>query len=80
MTKSFLLSALCLLSTVHNVESFSSEVVNTRREAFVKAATAIAGGIATTVALPNIASAVPTEETPRVVSRMGGLLVGEVMG
>ena len=76
MTKT-LLPALCLLAAlVQNAESFSSEV--TRRQAFVKTVNTIAGGIATTVALPNIASAVITEETPRVTTRMGGNLVGSV--
>ena len=73
MTKS-LLPALCLVAAlVQHAESFSSEV--TRRQAFVKTVNTLAGGIATTIALPNLASAVVTEETPRATTRMGGLLV-----
>ena len=74
MTKS-LLPALCLVAAlVQNAESFSTEV--TRRQAFVKTVNTLAGGIAATIALPNLASAEISEETPRVTTRMGGNLVG----
>lgn len=43
-----------------------------RRESLMKSVGVI-GGIATS--FPFIANAEPTEETPRIVTRMGGLLV-----
>lgn len=73
MTKT-ILSTVCLAAVaLQGAESFSSQV--SRREAFTKAANTVAGGIATTVVFPNLAFAEPTEETPRVTTRMGGLLV-----
>ena len=51
-----------------------------RRESFAKVAT-IFGGVTAglvTSSFPNVASAVPSEETARTVTRMGGLLVSLV--
>lgn len=73
MTKN-ILPAICLAAALlpSTTEGFSSQL--SRRQAFVKAAN-VAGGVAATVALPNLAQAEVPEETPRVVTRMGGLLV-----
>jgi len=44
-----------------------------RRESFANVA-AIVGGVAGIIASPSIASAYPSDETPRITSRLGGLL------
>lgn len=66
----------CLLvaaNTFQSAEAFSTEL--SRRQVFVKTANVV-GGVASTVALPSLATAEVSEETPRLVTRMGGLLVG----
>lgn len=45
-----------------------------RRQSLANVATSILTGIATVSLNPTISTAIPTEETPRVVSRLGGLL------
>ena len=74
MTKTLLPVFLLGAALIPNAESFSAEV--TRRQVFVKTVNTLAGGIATSVALPNLAAAEISEETPRVTTRMGGNLVG----
>ena len=69
-------SFLCLVAaalTIHGSEGFSTEL--SRREALVKTIHTVAGGVAATVALPNLANAEISEETARVTTRMGGLMV-----
>ena len=71
-TITFLAAAICL-AAVGNVAAFSSNELN-RRESLQ----ALVGGVATAVipaVVPQIANALPSDETPRVVTRMGGLLV-----
>ena len=71
-TITFLAAAICL-AAVGNVSAFSSKELN-RRESLQ----ALVGGVATAVipaVVPQIANALPSDETPRVVTRMGGLLV-----
>jgi hypothetical protein len=62
------------------VSGFSLEV--SRREAFKAALTGVAG--IATVAAPSFLSTMPafavvSEETPRIVTRMGGLLVSRII-
>ncbi|CAB9504645.1 PsbP-like protein [Seminavis robusta] len=73
MTKT-ILPSLCLLAAalLPNSEAFSVEL--SRRNALNKAIGTAAAGIATTVVLPEFAVAAVSEETPRVTTRMGGLL------
>ena len=75
MTKMFLPS-LCVvaLTLVIPGQAFSTQL--SRREAFAKAVGTVAGSVVTTIALPQLANAEITDETPRVTTRMGGLLVG----
>ncbi len=76
----FSLSLLTLLIAAESVHGFAgmnqqpNKVDVSRRESFANVA-AIVGGVAGIVASPSIASAYPTDETPRVTSRLGGLLV-----
>ena len=66
----FTRKAILLLSILASSSAFSVEL--SRRQAIQAAV----GGVVTAVApivLP--ANAMPTEETPRIVTRMGGLLV-----
>ena len=66
---------ICALAGSAN--AFSGMKSNTdisRRESFANAASII-GGVAGIASLPGQALAVPTDETPRVISRLGGLLV-----
>ena len=74
MTKNLLPALFLGAALLQNVESFSAEV--TRRQVFVKTVNTVAGGIAISVALPKLAGAEISEETPRVTTRMGGNLVG----
>ena len=55
----------------------ASDVSVTRRDAFAKTASTLIGGTVAggLVGVPS-AGAVVTDETPKVISRMGGLLVG----
>lgn len=73
MTKT-LLPCLCLVAVtlLQGGNAFSSEL--SRRQAFVKTVNTVAGGVAASVVLPNLANAEITEETPRVTTRMGGNL------
>ena len=69
-----LFPSLCLVAcALQGTEAFSSEL--SRRQAVAKTFNTVAGGIATTVVLPNVVNAEISEETARVVTRMGGLLV-----
>jgi hypothetical protein len=71
MTRPFLPAFGLLASAmVQPGEAFSA--VMSRRQALTNA---IGGGIVSTVILPQLAIAEISEETPRVVTRMGGLLV-----
>jgi len=72
------LTTLALIALLPSVQAFSgpsskSNADVSRRESFATVA-AIVGGIAGGLALPNVAFAMPDEETPRVIARMGGLL------
>lgn len=55
----------------------ASDASVTRRDAFAKTASTLIGGtvVGGLVGVPS-AGAVVTDETPKVISRMGGLLVG----
>jgi hypothetical protein len=77
MTKAFL-PAFCLLASllVLQGQAFSSDI--SRRQALTKAIGTVAGGVVTTLTLPGLANAEISEETPRVVTRMGGLLVSNI--
>jgi len=78
------LSLLSIFSLVYGTHAFAGlQKTNvetstgvSRRESFAKVAT-IVGGVTAglTTSFPNVANATPTDETPRVVTRMGGLLV-----
>lgn len=58
--------------------SVPNDSLVSRRDALVKTAAALIGGTTagTIVGVPSSALAIVTDETPRVTSRMGGLLVG----
>ena len=78
MTKSRTLPVVCsifaaLLLGGGGVSAFSVDV--SRREA-IQAAFAGAAAIAPSLVSVLPANAMPDEETPRVITRMGGLLVG----
>ena len=72
------LSLTTILAVISATEGFSPL---SRRESFAKVASSIVGGAgviaASTTAVPNAAIAYPSEETPKVTTRMGGLLVSE---
>jgi len=75
------LSALTLASLMpFSALAFSvpNDSLISRRDAFAKTAAALIGGTtaATIAGVPSSALAIVTDETPRVTSRMGGLLVG----
>lgn len=59
------------INAKNNVETGIS-----RRESFANIASVV-GGIAGVTSLPNVANAMPSDETARIISRMGGLLVSE---
>lgn len=73
------LSALTVAALLpFTASAFSvSDASVSRREAFAKTATTLIGGTvaASIVGVPLPAAAVVTDETPKVISRMGGLLV-----
>ena len=72
--KTCILVALTALASVHESAAWSSQPQQplSRREAFQKAALTSSAAV---VLLPNLpAFAEVTEETPRIVTRMGGLL------
>ena len=74
------LSVIAALALVPAVNAFgtSQQPMNadsiSRRDSFAGLAS-IVGGVAGITALPNMAGAMPDDETPRIISRMGGLLV-----
>lgn len=73
-------SILILSSMFQSVNGFSlnPQTQVSRRDAFTNGASGILGSmIGLSTVLPNVAVAYPAEETPRVVNRMGGLLVSE---
>lgn len=73
MTMTLVFSLLAVSTMPQGAASFSLGL--SRRQTFAQTAN-VAGSIATAVAFPNLgANAEVTEETPRVVTRMGGLLV-----
>ena len=76
MTKEFL-PLLCLVASALILpgESFSPDL--SRRQVFTNALGTGAGGFAALVAIPQLVNAEVSEETPRVTTRMGGLLVGD---
>jgi len=74
------LSIIAALTLVPAVNAFgtSQQPMNvdssiSRRDSFAGLAS-IVGGVAGITALPNMAGAMPDDETPRIISRMGGLL------
>lgn len=79
-----IIAALAVTQSAHgfagmNMNQASSSNVNTdisRRESFANVASIIGGvaGVGVASAFPSLASAFPSDETPRVISRMGGLL------
>lgn len=83
------LHAISILSLVSGINGFAVQSPNSdagaagaagvsRRESFAKVASIVGGvtaGLATS--FPNAAIAYPSDETPRVVTRMGGLLVSD---
>ena len=76
------LTIIAALSVVQSSNAFAgtnskNNVDISRRESFANVAS-IVGGIAGIATLPNTAFAMPTDETPRVISRMGGLLVSDL--
>jgi len=62
------------------VDAFSGPTPTTttteisRRESFANVAASLVGGVGTVVLSPAMAGAIPTDETPRTTTRMGGLL------
>ena len=76
-----LASSILILSSMFqscNGFSLNPQTQVSRRDAFTNAASGILGSmIGLSTVLPNVAVAYPAEETPRVVNRMGGLLVSE---
>ena len=69
------LSLTTILAVISATQGFSPL---SRRESFAKVASSIVGGgavAAGVIAVPNAAIAYPAEETPKVITRMGGLLV-----
>ena len=75
MMPTTVLPSLCLLAGAlsQGTEAFSTEL--SRRHVIAKTLSTVAGGVAATVVLPDLANAEISEETPRVTTRMGGLLV-----
>lgn len=76
------LSIIAALSIVQSSNAFAgtnskNNVDISRRESFANVAS-IVGGIAGIATLPNTAFAMPTDETPRNINRMGGLLVSDL--
>ena len=61
-----------------NVSAFSSELNRRQSLQALVGGVASAAVVAPTVVVPEIANALPSDETPRVVTRMGGLLVCDV--
>lgn len=71
-------SLVTLFAVISGIESFStptSQPEVSRRESFAKVASIIGGAGLVASSMPNAAIAYPSEETPKVISRMGGLLV-----
>ena len=75
------LSLATIFTLISGIQGFSTpssnpEVGVSRRESFAKVASSIVSGaaVASTI-LPNAAIAYPSDETPKVTTRMGGLLV-----
>lgn len=69
------LSVAALMPFAASAFSVSDASVS-RREAFAKtASTLIGGSVASSLVVPSPAVAEVTDETPKVISRMGGLLV-----
>jgi len=76
------LTTLAVLALAPSANAFAgmsskANVDVSRRESFANVA-AIVGGIAGIVTMPNIAAAMPDEETAKITSRMGGLLVSSI--
>lgn len=65
--------AACATATAVNAFSVGENAAVSRRESFSKAASLI-GGAAALVGAPASSLAVVTDETPKVTTRMGGLL------
>ena len=75
------LSIIAAISCVQSTNAFagvknqSKNVDISRRESFANVA-ALVGGIAGVATIfPNVVSAEPTDETARIITKMGGLLV-----
>lgn len=76
------LTTLAVLALAPSANAFAgmsskSNVDVSRRESFANVA-AVVGGIAGFVAMPNVATAMPDEETAKIITRMGGLLVSSI--
>ena len=76
----FSYSLLSIFSLSAGVEAFSGPTQNSRpevsrRESLAKVASIVGGVAGLTTSLPNNVNAYPSEETSRIVTRMGGLLV-----
>lgn len=68
-----LVPAIAAFSVNKNVASPAPAVVS-RRESFAKAASLVGGAAAIVASTPSPSLAVVTDETPKVTTRMGGLL------
>jgi len=66
------LTAVVLSVASQYVVGFSSEL--SRRQAFAKVTTSVVGGVGTLISVPELSLASVTDETPRVTTRMGGLM------
>lgn len=75
MVRLSVLSVASLMPLGASSFSVPTDATVSRREVFAKASALIGGTIAAGASVPS-AWAVVTDETPRVTSRMGGLLVG----
>lgn len=77
LSSSYFVSTLFAISSVQGFQVNSSSSNISRREAWNKVISSSAAVVLSTgaIVLPKIAYALPSEESPRVVNRMGGLLV-----
>merc|ERR1712032_208519 len=70
MTK--LITLLCMVNT--GVYSFGLNKITRRESLETLSKSIVSGTIIGTIVNPDISYAIPTEETPRIVTKMGGLL------
>lgn len=74
------LSTATIFALISGIEAFSvsgpsSTPEVSRRESFAKVASIVGGAGLVASSMPSAAVAYPSEETPKIVTRMGGLLV-----